>query len=121
MKLSGLLKDFECNQGASRDSVRALETAVGQPLPSDYKEFMLECNGGEGSIGKNYLMLWSVEEVPTFNKEYEVEVYAPGWFCLGQVAVARLMHLILDTASKSSACHSWEWTCNTQNRLHLTL
>ena len=41
-------------------------------------------NGGEGFIGEEeYLMLWSVEELPSLNEAYEVQQYAPGLLLFG--------------------------------------
>lgn len=76
MDLNDFLTDF--NQGAAPDAINALETAVGK-LPDDYTAFMLECNGGEGVFG----VLWSVEEVPPFNEDYQVKICAPGLILFG--------------------------------------
>jgi cell wall assembly regulator SMI1 len=71
-------------KGATNDEafVKA-ETELGWPLPSDYKEFLKKNNGGEGFIGENYLILWSIEELAQFNKEYQIEEYAPGLILFG--------------------------------------
>jgi hypothetical protein len=37
-----------------------------------------EVGGGEGFIGDNYIVIWRAEELANFNREYEVNEYAPG-------------------------------------------
>lgn len=59
------------------------ESALGRKLPSDYVRFMREIDGGTGFISDNYLILWKAEELLTFNREYEIEMYAPGLFLFG--------------------------------------
>lgn len=58
---------------------KELESEMCINSPDQYKEFMLESNGAEGSIGENsYLAIWSVEEVVTLNKDAKVEEFTPG-------------------------------------------
>jgi len=57
--------------------------AVPGGLPEDYLRFMAKRNGGDGFVGKNYLVLWSLEELVPFNRECEVTTYAPGLFFIG--------------------------------------
>jgi len=59
-----------------------LEAAPGG-LPEDYLRFMEKRNGGEGFVGKNYLVLWSLEELVPFNRECDVATYVPGLFFIG--------------------------------------
>lgn len=40
-------------------------------------------NGGEGFLGEDYLILWGAEELAQFNREYEVQEYAPGLVLFG--------------------------------------
>ncbi|ESW94996.1 cell wall assembly protein [Mesorhizobium sp. LSJC268A00] len=47
-------------------------------LPKDYADFVREHNGGEGFIGDSYIIFFKAEELVDFNREYEVEKYAPG-------------------------------------------
>lgn len=59
------------------------EVGLGRPLPTDYEAFLLKHNGGEGFIGKHYLILWKATELVKFNEGYEVETYAPGLIMFG--------------------------------------
>jgi hypothetical protein len=52
-------------------------------IPDDYLEFLALHNGGEGFVGDNYLVLWAAEDLVTYNREYEVDTYAPGVFLFG--------------------------------------
>lgn len=78
-----LLEDFTLEPAASADNLRNLRAIKGVELPDDYFSFLAEFNGGEGFIGVEYLILWKTEELEQFNREYEVETYAPGLFLFG--------------------------------------
>jgi hypothetical protein len=65
------------------DFVESLPSRLGVVIPSHYLDFLKEHNGGEGFIGDNYIVLWKAEELADFNREYEVEKYAPGIFLFG--------------------------------------
>jgi hypothetical protein len=56
---------------------------LGVALPADYLDFLRLHNGGEGFIGRMYIILWKAEELRDFNREYEVEQYAPGIVLIG--------------------------------------
>lgn len=78
-----LLEDFSGNDPVAENGLPAIETKLGKTLPADYKELLEISNGGEGSLGKEYLMIWAVEELVEYNQQYEVEKYAPGWLVFG--------------------------------------
>jgi SMI1 / KNR4 family (SUKH-1) len=68
---------------ASELLLQAAEKALNRRLPVDYRAFLLQYNGGEGFIGKHYLILWKAEELAELNKGYEVPKYAPGFLMFG--------------------------------------
>jgi len=68
---------------ADRGIVEGLSSGLGVALPGDYLDFLRQHNGGEGFIGDNYIVLWKAEELADFNREYEVEKYAPGILLFG--------------------------------------
>jgi hypothetical protein len=78
--IDDLLTRFRGNTAASPESLGLVETGLGMSLPSDYRRFMERMNGGEGFIGKQYLILWRIEELLSFNRDYQVPEYAPGLF-----------------------------------------
>lgn len=78
--LKKLLDDFTAGSYTSSDVLSDVEESCGISFPEDYRSFFLKMNGGEGFIGEEYLILWKVDELEQFNKEYEVEKYAPGLF-----------------------------------------
>ena len=65
-----MFNNFEFNQGT--DYIPDMD------LPEDYLSFMHQHNGGEGPVGENaYLQLIPLEELASFNKDYEIEQYLP--------------------------------------------
>ena len=68
---------------AEPNVVEDLSSRLGVNLPADYLEFLRQHDGGEGFIGDNYIILWKAEELADFNREYEVEKYAPGILLFG--------------------------------------
>lgn len=78
-----LLTEFTMEPGASPERLEQLKNIGGVDLPIEYRSFLAEANGGEGFVGPQYLILWKAEELEQFNREYEVETYAPGLFLFG--------------------------------------
>ncbi|MHC1665610.1 SMI1/KNR4 family protein [Stenotrophomonas geniculata] len=74
------LTEGQLNGPAEMSAIADLSARVGVALPESYLEFLRAHNGGEGFIGDNYIVFWKAEEVVDFNREYEVESYAPGIF-----------------------------------------
>lgn len=74
-----LMKSMDFNSPASEKGINDVELEMGINFPDQYKEFMMESNGAEGSIGENsYLAIWSVEEIVPLNKDAKVEEFTPG-------------------------------------------
>ena len=78
-----VLNGWELNPGASEESVRGAQEALGRRLPGDYIAFLREHDGGEGAVGDRYVVLWKSGELAQFNREYEVQEYAPGLVLFG--------------------------------------
>lgn len=78
-----LLKEFVLNKTESKYIINNIINDTGIMLPKIYCEFFQKWNGGEGFVGENYLIIWKIEDVAKFNKEYEVDVRAPGIFLFG--------------------------------------
>ena len=74
-----LLSEFNANPGASEEALSAL---VG-PFPDEYLTFLRRHNGGDGFIVSNYLVLWKAEEIFPFNRDYQVEKWAPDLLVFG--------------------------------------
>ena len=71
-----MFTNFEFNQGT--DFIPEYN------LPQDYLAFMHQHNGGEGPVGKNaYMQLVPLEELVSFNKDYEIEKYLPDIILFG--------------------------------------
>jgi hypothetical protein len=78
-----LFAKFDANPPASCDSVGQCQSRLSFRLPADYVQFLRRMNGGEGFVGKNYLMAWPVEDLIRFNKDFFVDVAAPELFLFG--------------------------------------
>ena len=81
--LEGLLADFSGQSGATEQLLQTAEKALGVKLPDDYRSFLGRFNGGEGFIGKHYLILWKAEELAKLNRDYQVHEYAPRFLMFG--------------------------------------
>jgi hypothetical protein len=77
------LTDGQLDPAATPRIVDELSSRLGAALPQDYLDFLRRHNGGEGFIGDNYIVFWKAEELADFNREYEVEQYAPGILLFG--------------------------------------
>ena len=78
-----LLTDFTVTNGGTEQDVLSINNEYGIELPQDYRAFLTSQGGGEGFIGKQYLRLWHAHELIPFNREYQVQEYAPGLLLFG--------------------------------------
>jgi hypothetical protein len=78
-----LIASFQGKPPASLDSLTRCEASLGFSLPPDYAQALRQMNGGEGFIGKNYLVLWSVEEFVKMNTGTYFAEAAPGLLVFG--------------------------------------
>ena len=74
------LTEGQLNGPAEMSTIDNLSKNLAATLPESYIEFLKEHDVCEGFIGDNYIIFWKAEEVVDFNREYEVETYAPGIF-----------------------------------------
>lgn len=70
--------DFHTAAPVSAAEINAAQIALGVALPGDYRAFLAISDGGEGFVGENYLVLWRVAELHSYNRDCEVAEYAPG-------------------------------------------
>jgi len=78
-----LLVRFRGNPPASSRLLALCQASLGFLLPADYAQFMQKADGGEGFIGKHYLMLWPVAEVIKENTGTYYAEAAPGLLLFG--------------------------------------
>jgi hypothetical protein len=83
LNVTEILADFTGNDPVDERSLSENEFKSGHALPSDFKDLLRTSNGGEGYLGNQYLMLWSIEEIIDYNAQYDVEKYAPGLLIFG--------------------------------------
>ncbi|HYS81887.1 MAG TPA: SMI1/KNR4 family protein [Anaeromyxobacteraceae bacterium] len=81
--LHKLLADFTVAPPGCEQDLQSVEAAFAKELPSDYRAFLLLYDGGEGSIGTHYLILWKTRDLVRFNAGYEVHKYAPDFIFFG--------------------------------------
>jgi len=81
---SDAMHQFNRNPAATPEAIKAFEESTGLTLPVDYSEFLRRTNGGEGFVGEgSYLILWKVDELECFNREYRVGDFCPGLLLIG--------------------------------------
>lgn len=70
-------------RGASAKAIRNAEEALQVELPPDYVSFLRSYNGGEGTIGETYLVLWKAEELAEMNQSYRATEFVPELLLIG--------------------------------------
>ena len=113
--LKELLQRFQITRPVSSDEIEAFEREAAIPLPSEYLEFLRFTDGGESFIGPNsYAMLWKIDELLRFNREYEVPEYAPGLFLFGSNGGGEAFAFdLLAEGTQSFLCPLSVWICVT--------
>jgi hypothetical protein len=81
--INALLEKFDANGPSPAEIMDGVEKQFGCALPVQYKSFMGTHDGGEGFIGRQYLILWRTVELIDFNRDYEAAKYAPGLLLFG--------------------------------------
>ncbi len=82
-QIKDLLSQFEFNEPATENSIKKVEELLSINFPQEYRDFLLNSNGGEGAIGQSYLVLWKIEDLIELNDVYSVEEFAPGLLIIG--------------------------------------
>lgn len=63
--------------------ISRIESDLGITLPSEYREFLLRDNGGEGWLGDNFIAMWSAENIVKDNIDYKSKEFVPGIVLIG--------------------------------------
>jgi len=74
---------FQRNSAAPPSAISKLSPTTLTRLPGDYLKFVELCDGGEGFIGDNYVILWGIESLEEYNRDYEVHEYIPDVLLFG--------------------------------------
>jgi len=77
-KYCGSIRTFK-----SKTTIEEIENIISFRLPSDYKAFLQNYYGFEGSIGQEYLRLWNVDEILESNKGYNIFDYLTNTIGIG--------------------------------------
>jgi hypothetical protein len=83
IEMDHLLDGVERRPPATDAAIAISEDQLGAKLPREYLRFLKLTNGGEGFVGSPYVILWSVEDLASMNRSYEVQEYAPGLLIFG--------------------------------------
>src|SRR5689334_4496105 len=75
-------KDKQKNTPATDMEILDLERRLGTNFPDDYKLFLKQINGFEGTIGESYLRLNRLEEIEECTLDYCSRFY-PDKVCIG--------------------------------------
>src|SRR5687767_10632279 len=63
---------------ANEEEIGRIENQMGLRLPDDFKEWLLQSNGGQGRIGEHYLTIWGTHEMIDKNRLYKITTELPG-------------------------------------------
>jgi hypothetical protein len=96
---------YELNPPASPENVRSLRDQFPN-LPSEYFEFLLRSDGGEGFLGirPGYFQLWASHEVVHFSSMYQVTEYLPAYLAVGSSGGGELFILAVSGSPAGIFC-----------------
>ncbi|AGF55940.1 hypothetical protein B0P06_005804 [Clostridium saccharoperbutylacetonicum] len=77
------LDSFNTNEKIDITRILEVEKELKVKFPADYVDFMEKFNGGEGSVGKEYLIMYKINEIIEVNDDCEVSEYVPGIILFG--------------------------------------
>jgi hypothetical protein len=81
--MNNLINGLELNSPTNINLVLETESKLGVKFPSDYKEFIVQSNGAEGTVGNVYLQLWAIDVLVELNDGYAVKEFADGLIIFG--------------------------------------
>lgn len=62
---------------------KSIEDKIGFDLPQDYKDYSIEYDENEDFIGKEYVRLWSLENLIDWNTNYQIFENLPNTIAIG--------------------------------------
>lgn len=81
---------FVFNEPYVGDKIERINNVI---LPEQHLCFMKKHNGGEGDIGRTWLLLYPLEELQGINDDYCIEDYLPDHIIIGSNASGELYGL----------------------------
>ena len=61
--------------GACVTAIEKIEKSLNVTFSEQYKIFLSWSNGGEGVFGNNYIYIWAIEDVITYNNDYRIQKF----------------------------------------------
>ena len=83
IRLDQITRKLVKRRKTSQQMLKKIAAQLNISWPPGYEEFMLTSNGAEGFIGKQYLQLWKVQDIPDMNKELQSDEFTPGIIMFG--------------------------------------
>ena len=75
-----LTQDLKKSAPPDSEILDAVIRSLNSKMPDDYLQFIQGHNGADGFVGANsYLQILKIEKLIDWNKNYEVDKYAPGY------------------------------------------
>lgn len=62
---------------------KIIEDKIGFDLPQDYKDYSIEYDENEDFLGKEYVRLWSLENLIAWNIDYQIFENLPNTIAIG--------------------------------------
>ncbi|AZB31050.1 SMI1/KNR4 family protein [Chryseobacterium balustinum] len=62
---------------------KTIEDKIGFDLPQDYKDYSIEYDENEDFIGKEFVRLWSLENLIDWNTDYQILENLPNTIAIG--------------------------------------
>jgi hypothetical protein len=81
--LTRFLRSLNRCPGATNVAIASGERQLSVKLPMEYVEFLKFSNGGEGFVGKEYVILWGIQDLASMNQSYKVQEYVQGLLIFG--------------------------------------
>lgn len=76
--LRRVLSQLAGRSGAPLSAIQTLEQESGMQLPAQYRQILLQHDGGDVQLGNTELMLWSASYIAQAHNEFEVASALPG-------------------------------------------
>jgi hypothetical protein len=80
---SKLTKGMTLFPGVSEEEINIASSSISYLFPDDYKKFFKFSNGARGIVGNNFLQIWPLENIRSYNEKFSVDLYTPGLLLFG--------------------------------------
>lgn len=73
MNIQGIIEEIKTNEsvGISKEKIDEFENTIGWQFPKEYKEILIEVDGGYGQIGKYFLDFWNLNDISFYYEDMD--------------------------------------------------